>query len=575
MEPAHQRLEADHRLAVDRELRLVVHVERALGQGAGQLHLDLAAAAHLDFHVRLEQPEGAAPVALGAVDRNVGKADQLVGGEAMVGRDGGADRGADDQRVAGDHGRPADALQDRGAERRDLAVIGADRDQHHELVAAEAGGKAVGSHHGVHAPADLGEQQVAEMVAQRVVDVLEAVEIDEEQREAVPRSDVPELLAEHAHQHGAVGEAAERIDISQARGERLALGEILRGTARVPQHDGRGGKQQAGGADQRRQQRLQEPAARILRQPGQPGRRHLRIGKGDGDLHPLVAVQLLGDARLGEMQLADEIAEEVLLEEQHRDGDRRHAARRDDPAEIRGDADGADQSRPPVDPQIGGAEDRLDRILHRLGLLAARRGGGALGARGVGALHAANQRHDGLRVERRLVGRHQRAIDRGIAELVVEHDEGAVMVLGVVQPAAEILVHPFDVEEIGGAQHRFVPVREAGQIALQRGGAALERFRDHLRPALARGGIDALGRHQRKGAHRRDRRHDDERDGDDHAVAGTGAAALSDCGSPARPARCATARRCPVAPARPDVRSAADAGPHTQRSLDHGESGSI
>ena len=54
---------------------------------------------------------------------------------------------------------------------------------HRELVAAEAGHGGVGGHGGTQPMRDGDEEPVADLVAERVVDVLEAVEVDQQHRE--------------------------------------------------------------------------------------------------------------------------------------------------------------------------------------------------------------------------------------------------------------------------------------------------------------------------------------------------------------------------------------------------------
>ena len=63
-----------------------------------------------------------------------------------------------------------------------LAQAGQQRD---ELVAAVAEAGVVGAEDALHQAADLGEQAAADEVAVGVVDLLEAVEVDEEQAELV------------------------------------------------------------------------------------------------------------------------------------------------------------------------------------------------------------------------------------------------------------------------------------------------------------------------------------------------------------------------------------------------------
>ena len=87
---------------------------------------------------------------------------------------------------------------------------------HHdgELVAAEARYRVGLSHAGIQAPCRLLEQPVANTVAQRVVDILEPVQIEVQERDFLAVTVcVPDLVFEAVTQHLAVGETGQRIEI--------------------------------------------------------------------------------------------------------------------------------------------------------------------------------------------------------------------------------------------------------------------------------------------------------------------------------------------------------------------------
>ena len=79
MVPADQRLEAADLVAREIDDGLVVQLELAGRQRLAQVVLQRAARLHLRVHLRLEEAVGAAAVALGAVERQIGVPDQLVG----------------------------------------------------------------------------------------------------------------------------------------------------------------------------------------------------------------------------------------------------------------------------------------------------------------------------------------------------------------------------------------------------------------------------------------------------------------------------------------------------------------
>ena len=97
--------------------------------------------------------------------------------------------------------------------------------QHCELVAAEAR-NALRARHGAQQPlADLAQHVIADAVSQRVVDVLEAVEVHHEdrQRPSVARS--ARSPAEQIGELGTVGKIGERILVGELQDALLAVGD--------------------------------------------------------------------------------------------------------------------------------------------------------------------------------------------------------------------------------------------------------------------------------------------------------------------------------------------------------------
>ena len=75
--------------------RLVVQLELAVGEGAPQIELHVAAPLRLAVHLALEEVVHAAAVGLGPIQRHVGVAHQLFRRRAVAGRQRDADAGAD------------------------------------------------------------------------------------------------------------------------------------------------------------------------------------------------------------------------------------------------------------------------------------------------------------------------------------------------------------------------------------------------------------------------------------------------------------------------------------------------
>ncbi len=161
-----------------------------------------------------------AAVVLGLVHREVGVVEQLVAshrGVTRVDDDADAGRRAPLCRSIADDG----AVVQRGHDPLGRAAGGGRRrvaDQQRELVAAEAGDRVLATA-GLAQRCGHGEQQfVAGLVAERVVDLLESVEIDQDHRAALAVS------AAGAKPPAKLGVEAAAVD---QPGERIVVGEVL------------------------------------------------------------------------------------------------------------------------------------------------------------------------------------------------------------------------------------------------------------------------------------------------------------------------------------------------------------
>ena len=108
--------------------------------------------------------------------------------------------------------RAADLVHQFLRQRNGLLVTAQLRQHHQKLVATMARDPGRGHHTGLQAQRQLAQQQVAHLVAQGVVDVLEIVQVDEQQGQAAlgcPRAG--QVLRQVACQLGAVAQAGERV----------------------------------------------------------------------------------------------------------------------------------------------------------------------------------------------------------------------------------------------------------------------------------------------------------------------------------------------------------------------------
>ncbi len=198
--------------------RLVEQRELAVVQGGAQPADGLRAADDVGLHLRGVQLDAALSGLLRAVHREVGVAHEGAGGDVGLG-EGDADAGRDadlgaalDQiRLGEGDPQPVGDLEDAVLAGGGVAGAVAD-DERGELVAAEAG-RGVPGADGVLEPAGgLDQQLVAGLVADGVVDGLEAVEVDEEHGGArVGDSPAGEGLLDALGEQGAVGQVGERV----------------------------------------------------------------------------------------------------------------------------------------------------------------------------------------------------------------------------------------------------------------------------------------------------------------------------------------------------------------------------
>ena len=169
----------------------------------------------------------------------------------------------------------------RCADRHQRGVVVADRGDHRELVAAEPRHQVVAAQRVREPQRDVADQLVADRMAERVVDVLEVVEIDIEHRgRRGARAHLLDHRFEPLAEEDAVGQAAQRIVDGQMAQPRFADGDGDRGAAHLAQHEGRE-QREAGERDaDERDDAVDDLGARLPRRPGEARDRiALRVGQ--------------------------------------------------------------------------------------------------------------------------------------------------------------------------------------------------------------------------------------------------------------------------------------------------------
>ena len=299
--PAQQRLDAADRPVLQADDRLVEELELIGRQRALQVGAQLQALQHALVHLGLEEAVAALAVALGDVHRRVGVADQLVGvGHAVLGGDRDAEAAAQRELLVGGGQRRADGLHDAlGGVGRLLDALDV-LQQDGELIAAEARGGVAGADRQRQALGHLAKHVVARGVAERVVDDLEVVEVDEDDPDAARLAAAArDRVADALDEQRAVGQAGDRV-VERLVGELALEGLALADVARV-----------------------EDDAADVL-VAGQVGEQDLELARGPVLVGQRALQRLRGDRRVDAVgDQAQQAAAFALLHRASRCGGRR------------------------------------------------------------------------------------------------------------------------------------------------------------------------------------------------------------------------------------------------------------
>ena len=163
-------------------------------------------------HRRLEEAELVAALRLGPVESELGVLEQRVRIRPVLREQGDADAGRGMDLLAIEVERPGYRRQDLVGQGDNLGGLADLRLHEHEFVATRPGQRVGGADRGGDPLCDSAQQLIADGVAQGVVDVLEAIEIEQQDRNhAALAAGAGQLLAEPIVQQGPVGQAGEPI----------------------------------------------------------------------------------------------------------------------------------------------------------------------------------------------------------------------------------------------------------------------------------------------------------------------------------------------------------------------------
>ena len=190
MVPAQQGFAAAHFVVRKPHERLIVQLELVVGERLSQIDFQRAPHLHARIHLGLEIAEGAAPFGLGSIERHVRAFQQLIDVGSVIGSQRDANADVHDDLMAMQivecpgHGVAKFLCKHRGVRR--LLQSGLDD---RELVAAQPCENIDVSNATAHPLGHGLEQLVAGRVTERVVDALEMIEIEIQDRQLSASAD--------------------------------------------------------------------------------------------------------------------------------------------------------------------------------------------------------------------------------------------------------------------------------------------------------------------------------------------------------------------------------------------------
>src|SRR5206468_10801048 len=228
--PAQQRLAARYLAAREIEQWLIVDFEGAVAQRLPQILLHGEPRLGAGIHGGLEEAMDAASLGLGGVHREVGVLDQLVEFGAVLRRERDADAGVGREMMSEALIGSAYRLVNAGHE---FLYIGAAADgglDHRKFVAAKPGDEIARLDAILEAGRNRLQKLIADMVPKRVVDALEFVDVDIEQRELLAANRLAKLAIDLIAEQHPVREVGQRVVMRQMRDflvGKPALGHVV------------------------------------------------------------------------------------------------------------------------------------------------------------------------------------------------------------------------------------------------------------------------------------------------------------------------------------------------------------
>jgi hypothetical protein len=162
--------------------------------------------------------EAVVPIALRAVQRRGGMLDERFGVQTVAGKDADPDRRGDVQDISVDLQRLSDRREELARDELDFGRPGRPRKKHEEFVARRSRNRVVAAKALLQARGDGLEDLVSDSMSERIVHLVEAVDVDDEHREIEPlRARIADDVFETLEEGPAVRQAGQAVE-GRARG---------------------------------------------------------------------------------------------------------------------------------------------------------------------------------------------------------------------------------------------------------------------------------------------------------------------------------------------------------------------
>ena len=221
---ADERLGTDRMCAGERDDRLVLHDDAVFVDGAPEHPFSGQSAGRGDSEFLVEDLDTVPTAVLGAVQRQIGIAEQLRVTLVRIGGPGDADAQGAVVPFVVDRDPVVQCLDEAVTELDCLVLVREVVGDDDELVAAEPCQRVSGTQVMCHPFRDADQDLIADVMTEGIIDDFEAIQVEVQHGETAGVSfETPQPLLNPVHQHGPVGDAGQRV----SPGPEVEVGLVL------------------------------------------------------------------------------------------------------------------------------------------------------------------------------------------------------------------------------------------------------------------------------------------------------------------------------------------------------------